>query len=219
MRRLIVVGALVLAAVAAVAVVAVSRSTGNGSPTVATVGGRTITRDDLQLMVDHFHEEADREGRPFPDEGTKAYDVVRRQALALIVDRAKVELAAAKLGVHVSNRNVDRRVATGRADGEDEGATIRARAEAAFARGTARAQLVEERVAAKLDAGIRVTRADALAYYRAHPLFYGQRPFTAARAEITSQLLSTRRNAVFERWLRRARATTRAEIRDPSLKG
>lgn len=217
MRRVIVVGVLVLAAAIAVAVVAISRSGSGRGAAVAKVGTRTISRHDLQLMVDHFHEEADREGRPFPSDGTKAYDVVRRQALALMVGRAQEELAAAKLGVHVSDSDVARRLASG--SGESEGATIRAQAEAAFLRSTARTQLVEERVAAKLDAGVRVTRADALAYYRAHPLFYGRQPFSAVRVEITRQLLAARENAVFARWLRHARTATRVEIRDPALKG
>lgn len=218
MRRLIVVGVVVLAAAAAVGVVAVSRSRSGGDSAVARVGSRTITRHDLQLMVDHFQEEADREGRPFPSEGSAAYDVVRRQALALIVARAEEELAAGKLGVRVADADVDRRIASG-GGGEAESGTIHAAAEAAFLRSTARAQIVEERVASKLDAGIHVSRADARAYYRAHRLFYGRRPFAEARAEITRQLLALRRNAAFERWRRGARAAARVDIRDPSLKG
>ena len=69
MRRLLVVGAVVAAAVIALAVVALVRSGGSGDEAVQTVAGHEITRDDLELAVEHFHEEADREGRPFPASG------------------------------------------------------------------------------------------------------------------------------------------------------
>src|SRR5436190_5843616 len=70
--RLLVVGAVVAAAVIALAVVALVRSGGSGDEAVQTVAGHEITRDDLELAVEHFHEEADREGRPFPASGPRA---------------------------------------------------------------------------------------------------------------------------------------------------
>jgi SurA-like protein len=69
-RRLLVVAAVVAAAVLALVVVAVVRSGASGNKTVGKVAGHEITRDDLELAVEHFHEEADREGRPFPAKGT-----------------------------------------------------------------------------------------------------------------------------------------------------
>lgn len=89
MRRLLVVGAVVAAAVVALAVVAVVRSGGSGDETVQTVAGHEITREDLELAVEHFHEEADREGRPFPAKGTGGYKAVERIALGLLIDRRR----------------------------------------------------------------------------------------------------------------------------------
>jgi hypothetical protein len=218
-RRLLIVGAVVVAAATSVAVLAaLSRSRDGASRTVAAVAGHRITRKTLDLTVDHFHEVADREGRPFPTDGTPELTVVRRQALAVLLADLKTEVAAEKLGVHVSDADVERRVASGRANGEDEGAVVRIAAEAAFVRRTARAQIVQERAFHRLTAGIRISRAAALAYYRAHPALYRPQTFAEVHAAITSQLLAARKNAVFQRWLRQALAMP-AEIRDASLKG
>jgi beta-lactam-binding protein with PASTA domain len=63
-RRLIVVASVVVVAVVAGAIVAVVRSNGGGGKTIQTVAGDKITQNDLELTAEHFHEEADREGKP-----------------------------------------------------------------------------------------------------------------------------------------------------------
>jgi hypothetical protein len=219
-RRAVAVAAVVAAAAAAAVVVALFRSGGHGSEVVARVGGQPITRRQLDLMVDHFHEEADTEGRPFPKNGSPQLTVVKRQALKLLVARAQDELAAGKLGVHVSATDVARRVAAGGGGetGSGETGSIRVAAEAAFVRSTAREQLVTERVYRKLTAGMRVSRAAALTYYRGHSALYAPKSFEDLRQAIESQLLAARKNARFRRWLAGARSV-RVEIRDESLKG
>jgi hypothetical protein len=81
-RRLIVVVSVLAVAVAAGAIVAAVRSTGGGDKTVQTVAGHKITEKDLELTVEHFHEEADREGKPFPAKDTAAYRRVEKIASA-----------------------------------------------------------------------------------------------------------------------------------------
>jgi hypothetical protein len=205
MRRLLVVAAVVVAALVAVAVVSVVRGGGGGNETVQTVARHKITRDDVDLTVQHFREEADREGRPFPRNGTKEYEGVEKIALRLLIDRAAIEGEAAKLGVHVRDAQVDARVG-GAGSGESEGGgAIRVRAEAAFARGTARTQLVEEAVARKLTRAVRVSGAAVRAYYREHRSLYGSTPFVRVAPSIRSQLLAQRRNAVLADWLAKVR--------------
>jgi len=74
-RRLIIVASVLAVAVVAGAIVAVVRSTGRGDKTVQTVAGHKITEKDLELTVEHFHEEADREGKPFPAKDTRRRSV------------------------------------------------------------------------------------------------------------------------------------------------
>ena len=205
MRRILVVGAVVAAAVIALAVAAVVRSGGSGNDTVQTVAGREITHDDLELTVEHFHEEADREGRPFPAKGTREYKAVKRIALGLLIDQAAIQAAAARLGVHVSAAQVRARTA---GSGEsDEAGDVRVKAEAVFARATVRTQLAKEEAAHSLTAGLTVPPSAVRAYYRAHRKLYSSTPYARIAPAIRSQLLAQRRNAVLTGWLAEVRAS------------
>jgi hypothetical protein len=203
-RRLLVVAAVVAAASVALAIVAVVRNGSSGDKTIQRVGGHKITRDDLDLSVEHFHEEADREGRPFPAKGTGAYKSVERIALGLLIEQAAIQAAAARLGVHVSEAQVRARTA---GSGEsEEGSDVRVKAEAVFARATARTQLAEEGAARRLTAGLTVPPSAVRAHYQAHRKLYGSTPYARIAPAIRSQLLAQRRNAVLAGWLTKVRA-------------
>jgi hypothetical protein len=199
------------------AAVAVARQHGGGDPTVATVGGKRITRSQLELMVQHFHEEADAEGRPFPTSGTGAYRRVERQSLAFLLDRAKLEAAAARAGVHVDDGEVERRLRAA-APGGEAGEAVQTKAAAAFARSTARTQLVTEKVFERVTAGVAVGPAAVRAYYRTHRTQYGSVPYRELAASLRRQVLSARKNAVMARWVARAR-TMPADIVARALAG
>jgi len=109
------------------------------------VGGTTITRSDLSAAVDHFRQEAATEGREFPKKGTDAYHTVERQALALLVYRAELLQSAKKLGVPVSESEVDSRLAQAGNEGGEGGS---------FARDTVRAQLAYEHLYTKVTSGV-----------------------------------------------------------------
>src|SRR3954447_10829246 len=134
-KRILLVASVLVAVLTALAVVAVVRHD-DGAETVASVSGRRVTTDDLRLTVEHFHEEADREGKPFPAKGSDGYRRVEKIALGLLIDRAAIEAAAAQIGIHVTQAQVDARA--GGASGESEGGgDIRVEAEAEFGRATA----------------------------------------------------------------------------------
>jgi SurA-like N-terminal domain len=204
-RRLIVVASVLAVAILAGAIVAVVRSTDGGDKTVQTVTGHTITEKDLELTVEHFHEEADREGKPFPAKDTAAYKRVERIALGLLVDQASIRGAAAKLGVQVTEAQVDAKASAPSGESE-EGSGIRVEAEAAFGRASARTQLITEAVARKLTARVTVSAAAVHAYYRNHRVLYGSTAYARVAPAIHSQLLSARKNAVLTRWLAKVRA-------------
>jgi SurA-like N-terminal domain len=121
---------------------------GSGS-TVAQVGTTTLTKTDLADAVDHFKQEAEAEGRTFPDPGTDAYHNAERQALGLLVYRAELLQAADKLGVGVSESEVETRLAGA---GEESGEAGR------FARDTVRAQLAYEHIYQKVTAALPAAR-------------------------------------------------------------
>jgi len=205
-RRVAVVASVV--AVVAVAVVAVVKSRGDGDKPVATVAGHEISGNELELTVEHFQEEADREGRPFPAKGTQGYRQVEKLALCLLVDRASIEAAAARIGVHVTDAQVEARLTAG--NGEDEDGESGAEAEA-FLRATARNQLITEGVFRKVTAGVLVRPGDVRAYYRDHRALYGGTPFARVAPAIRSQLLSARKNAAMAGWLAKVRSSERPE--------
>jgi hypothetical protein len=204
-RRAAVVAAVVLVAVVVIGIVALARSADSGGKTIQTVAGEKITQRDLELTVEHFHEAADREGNPFPAKGTDGYKQVERISLGLLIDRAAIRAAAEKLGVRVTEAQVEASVAAPSGESE-EGGDIRVEAEAAFARATARTQLITAAVSRKLTAGITVGAAAVRAYYRRHSALYGSTPYARVAPAIRSQLLSARKNAVLAHWLAKVRA-------------
>jgi hypothetical protein len=127
-------------------------------------------------------------------EGEKALE---RQALTILVGRARLEQKAADLGVQVSSEEVFKRVGAGStAASEQEG-------NANFVASQARAQLLYEKLFAQVTAGIKVTDAEARRYYEQHRALYGSQTFGQVREGIRSRLLGERRNAAMKRGSRR----------------
>jgi len=93
-------------------------SGGHSNPAVAHVAGEAITRDQLETAVDHFREEAKREGTPFPDENTARFRALRNRLLGVLVYRAELSQAAKRLGLSVSNIQVLRRLNGAKEPGE-----------------------------------------------------------------------------------------------------
>jgi hypothetical protein len=140
-----------LGVLGATALVAVA--TGCGSTAVARVGGATITRDQLEQTVEHFREEAQREGRAFPEEGSPAFPPVRNRLLGLLVYRLQLQQAAAGLGIAVGDDQVEQRLESSSPAEEDRDAQ-------AFAAASVRAQLLTEAVYRRLADRIRAASAE-----------------------------------------------------------
>jgi SurA N-terminal domain len=202
-KRVVLVAAVVALALVGVGIAALLRDD-DGGKTVATVSGHRITSEDLTLAVEHFHEEADREGHDFPAKGTKEYEQVEKLALRLLIDRAAIEAAASRLGVHVTDAQVEAHLARSPPESEG-GGDVRIKAEAAFRRATARNQLITVGVFQKLTAGIRVAPSDVRNYYRRNRALYASAAYAEVAHSIASQLLAQRKNAALAHWLTQVR--------------
>jgi SurA-like N-terminal domain len=167
---------------------------GSGDPAVAHVAGREIKKSTLDDTVTHFRTEAKREGHDFPKPGTAEYRTAQRQLLRLLIARAELEAAAAREGVHATDAEAERRLKASSEADPGEGPD-------AFAVGTVRAQLVQERLSRKVTRGISVRPAAARAYYRAHRATYGRSSFASVAASIRSQLLALRKDEAMHAWL------------------
>ena len=120
---------------------------GHSNPAVAHVGGEAITRDQLDAVVDHFRREANAEGTPFPDEKSARFRTIRNRLLGVLVYRAELAQAARRLGVRVTNIEVLRRMSPS-GGGEEGRSTDR------FQYETVKAQLLYERIYAKVTSGV-----------------------------------------------------------------
>jgi hypothetical protein len=175
---------------------------------VAVVAGQAISREHLDQTVEHFQEEARKEGRMFPAKGSRQYGSVEKRLLALLVYRKEIEIAAARIGVHVTGKQVEAQLE--HAGGEAHAAKPE---EETFLRDTARFQLLTEAVTRRLTKGVHVENAEVRSYYRTNHAIYGKTPFARVRGAIVSQLLASRRNAVLARWLAQAQRSLGPKVR------
>jgi hypothetical protein len=156
-RRAVALG-LVLGAIILTAVLL--RAGGDGNPTVARVGGQPITRSQLSAVVDHFRLEAKGEGKPFPDEGSAAFRRLRNRLLGLLVYRAELRQAAARLGTGVTRFEVLKRLQpSGGSDPEAAGSD-------SFEYGSVETQLLYERIFEKVTRGVAAPTPAELAARR-----------------------------------------------------
>ena len=139
----------ILAAVAAAALVgAAAGCGGEGKKPVVRVGQTTITHAQLEQTVEHFREEANREGKPFAEDRT-----TEKHLLGLLVYRARLEEGARALGVAVTDEQVEQRVASATSS-EEAGDEKDAEA---FAEASVRAQLLTEVVYRKLASRVHIS--------------------------------------------------------------
>jgi hypothetical protein len=136
-----------LAAVVVGVVVYLAVRGGDGDPVVARVGSEPIHKSQLETVVRHFRLEAEAEGRPFPAESTPTGRQTRNRLLGVLVYRAELRQAARRLGIRVTRVQVLRRL-------NNSGGGEEAKPDA-FAYGSVEAQLLYERIYAKVTRGIR----------------------------------------------------------------
>jgi replicative superfamily II helicase len=119
-----------------------------GEQAVAHVGKQTVTKEQLEQTMEHFAEEAKREGKPFPDEGEPGFEDAQTRLLGLLVYRAELADQAASMGLAVKDETVEQRLDAGAGEeGEDEEGKQ-------FARDSVRAQLLYEAIYRNVTAGI-----------------------------------------------------------------
>jgi SurA N-terminal domain len=149
----------VVALLAAAGIVAgVLLSTRHSNPTVVHVGSGKITLDELETAVDHFRQQAEKEGTPFPDEKSARFRGLRNHLLGVLVYRAELGQAAERLGANVTDIQVLRRLNGAKEPGEGED-----QSSDQFEYDTVRAQMIYERIYAQVTHGISAATTAELA--------------------------------------------------------
>jgi len=120
-----------------------------GEKPVAHVGKETIKKEQLEQTVEHFAEEAKREGKPFPEEGAPGFEQAQDRLLGLLVYRAELADQAESMGLKIDDDIIEQRLEAGGGAEEEEDKEGKA-----FARESVRAQLLYEAIYRKVTAEV-----------------------------------------------------------------
>jgi foldase protein PrsA len=147
---------------------------------VAVVGSTHISNSQFTAMMASAASSYKQQGQPFPKPGTSGYQSVKSQAITLLVQRAERQDEASKLGVKVTDADVQKRLDQIKKQyfkgnqKEYEAQLKKAKLTDTTFRQDIKQQLVEEKLYAQITKDVKVTNADVAAYYNAHLSTYKQ---------------------------------------------
>jgi parvulin-like peptidyl-prolyl isomerase len=147
----------------------------------ASTCGETISRASLASEMAATKARYRKQGARFPQAGSASHLALRNQTLAQLVDDAATMHEAGQLGVHVSAKTVDAKLAdtVRRYFGDKRRFKRQLVAQGttpAHFRADLRMQLVRTGVQTKLEHGLAVSAAEVHAYYEAHRTQYQPAP-------------------------------------------
>ena len=147
---------------------------------VAVVGSKHISKADFDALLVQAKQSFQSQGRKFPKQGTADYETVKGQAVSLLVQQAEREQKAADMGITVSDKDVQARLAQikkqyfGGSEAKYKEQLAKQHLTDAQVRDDIRAQLVSEDVFNKITKDVTVPDKDVHAYYTSHASLYSQ---------------------------------------------
>jgi parvulin-like peptidyl-prolyl isomerase len=172
--------ALAAAALAAVTLVAAGCGGADEVPadSVAVVDGTSITQASLDDLLARAKKSYTAQKRSFPKAGTSEYQSLQTQAVAYLVQRQEYATEADKLGVQVTDAQIDKKIAevkkqyfSGNQKKFEKGLAEQGYTEASL-RDDIRSQLQTEGIYKKITTDVKVTDADVKAYYEKNKANY-----------------------------------------------
>src|SRR4051812_1394149 len=179
-----------LAVLAAVVLVA---GCGGGNKVLARVGDHEVTQKQVDDAIAYLEYEANLEHRGFPAKGSAERKQAERALVDLLIQRARYEVEAARLGVGVSLVEVRARLGGG------EESNANPPPGTAYHEATVRSTILYGRLYDRITEHVSVSDAQVRAFYDAHRSAYPQ-PFPEVRDTLRAQLLASRKNEVMRRW-------------------
>jgi foldase protein PrsA len=162
-------------ALVAVLVAACGGGGGNGSvpaDSVATVGGTPITKTTFQSLMNVAFAKFVAQGQKPPKVGTPTYDQLRDQAVTFLVQEDELQQEGKKLGVTVSQKDVDARLAQiKKSYGNKKFAAALKSAHITlpeYELYSLRPTLLGEKLQSKVTKDVQVSKSDAQKYYDAN---------------------------------------------------
>jgi len=150
------------------------------SKDVAVVGKTPISRTQFENLMSTAQASFKQQGRKFPKQGTAEYAQIKSQAVTLLVQQAEREEKASDLGIEVSDKQIQSRLAQIKKQyfqGKETAYESQLKKQGltdAQVRSDIKAQLISEALFKKVTDGVKVTDSEVHKYYVAHPSDYKQ---------------------------------------------
>jgi parvulin-like peptidyl-prolyl isomerase len=152
-----------------------------GGGDVAVVGGQNVSKDQFQALMGRAQKSYSAQKRKFPKAGTREYENLKGQAVDFLVQRAEFEDEADDMGVNISDKKIDDRIAKlvkqfyGGSQKKYED-TIKAQGlTKETAREEVKAQLISEELYKKVTGDVKVTDKAIKDYYNSNKSIYVQK--------------------------------------------
>ncbi len=146
---------------------------------VAVVGDCVISKEQFNRLLDQARKSYKTNKQPFPEPGTEQYTALRKQAMQFLVQRCEFDQKASDLGVKISNGDVDKQLATIKAQYFGKGGKCDATCEKKYqaqikkqglseeqVREDVRASVVQNKLYTKITDSVAVSDSDIDAYYK-----------------------------------------------------
>ena len=147
---------------------------------VAVVDGQDIARSDYEALIAQAKKSYKNQKREFPAAGSQEFQTLRNQAVQFLVQREQFEQKAKDLDVEVTDKQVDARLEQIQKQyfGGDQKKFERQLKQQGITekqvRNDIRAQIVSEKIFAKVTSDAKVTDDDIAAYYAKNKAQYSQ---------------------------------------------
>jgi SurA-like protein/parvulin-like peptidyl-prolyl cis-trans isomerase-like protein len=151
-----------------------------GSADVAVVGSKHVPKSDFDALLAQAKRSFQQQGRKFPKQGTSDYETLKGQAVALLVQQAERQEKAAKMGIEISDKQVDTRLAQIKkqyfkgSEKTYKEQLAKQHLTDAQVREDVRAQLISEAVFNKVSKDVKISDKQVHDYYVAHKSLYQQ---------------------------------------------
>jgi parvulin-like peptidyl-prolyl isomerase len=168
--------------VAALAAVLAGCGGGGGqvpSNSIAQVGDQTITQAQFDALLEQAKKSYATQKRPFPKAGTPEYATLKNQAVQYLVQRVEFQQEAAKLGVTVSDNEINDRLNKikkqyfGGSDSRYKKQLKQQGLTDEQVKTDIEAQLIQEKIFNKVTSNVKVSDAELQKYYDQHQSQYG----------------------------------------------
>ena len=147
---------------------------------VAVVGDREIKREDFDALLTQAKASYKAQDRELPKAGTPEYTTLKNQIVQFLVQRVQFEQKAEELGIEITDKEIDARLADIKKqyfDGSETKFQEQLKQQNITLENVkrdVRAQMIQERLFTKVTGDVKVTDKEVRDYYDEHRDQYGQ---------------------------------------------